>query len=227
VAEKRLRVPNEDIRLREAEIAVSQTRTFQRLFFMKQLGLAYLVYPAASHTRGAHSIECLNQAVKILAALPSRPSREEEDAVRMAALLHDIGHVPFSHTLEDEHAILHKHDRGERFSKVLDRLRAEISSQTARNTVDTARPILEALCEIPGSTQDWKSDLIGGTVCADLLAYITTDAAWTGIEKRPGYYRIYDYFEIRNGRLCIRLTKGGLRNDIISAVMDRDCPEVR
>jgi hypothetical protein len=222
VAEKRLRVPNEDVRLREAEIAVTQTRTFQRLFFLKQLGLAYLVYPAASHTRGAHSIECLNQAVKILAALPreAKPSTEEEDAVRMAALLHDIGHVPFSHTLEDEHAILPKHDRGDRFSKVLDRLHEELGSEAAKRAVDAARPILNALCEIPGFTQDWKSDLIGGTVCADLLAYITTDAAWTGIEKRPGYYRIYDYFEIRDERLCIRLTKGGLRNYIVSSVMD-------
>src|SRR5687768_2719981 len=118
---KRLRIPSEDVRLTAEEIAVTQTRTFQRLFDLKQLGLAYLVYPNATHTRGAHSIRCLAESQRILAAL-HREGDAQAPAVRMAALLHDIGHVPFSHTLEDEHVVLAKHDRPERLNLALDRL---------------------------------------------------------------------------------------------------------
>src|SRR5947209_10728582 len=106
---KRLRIPSEDVRFAAEEIAVTQTRTFQRLFDLKQLGLAYLVYPNATHTRGTHSIRCLGEAVKILNGLAANGDYiEKEDAqkVRLTALLHDIGHLPFSHTLEDEHVIL-------------------------------------------------------------------------------------------------------------------------
>ena len=216
--EKRLRIPNEDVQLTADEVAVTQTRTFQRLFDLKQLGLAYLVYPYASHTRGAHSIRCLREATKILVAL-KKDNDPEAPLVRMAALLHDVGHVPFSHTLEDEHAVLSKHDREDRLNRALDALKKELLVETAK-VVSNATPILLAISGGEPSKQDWRSDLVGNTVCADLLAYITTDAEWTGIEKRPGHYRIYEYFTLHDNRLCIRLTKGGIRTDIVSAIMD-------
>ena len=216
---KRLRIPNVDVRLSADEIAVTQTRQFQRLFFLRQLGLAYLVYPAATHTRATHSIQCLHEASQILRAINIADDSEEGRAVRMAALLHDIGHVPFSHTLEDEHSILPKHDRSERLANALGLLKDELPAQ-AQAAVDLALPILTAVSASDDSAKDWKSDLVGNTVCADLLAYITTDATMTGIEKRPGYYRIYEYFTMEHNRLCIKLTKGGLRTDIVSCVMD-------
>jgi len=214
---KRFRVPKVDVSLSDAEVAVTQTRQFQRLFHLKQLGLAYLVYPAATHTRGAHSIQCLLEASRILAALGIAEADAED--VRMAALLHDIGHIPFSHTLEDEHSVFPKHDRPERLKSSIDLLLADLPSEHHAR-VEVAVPILHALSSDDESTQNWKSDVVGNTVCADLLAYIAADAACTGIEKRPGYYRIYEYFTRESDRLCIRLTKGGLRNDIVSAIMD-------
>lgn len=214
-----MRIPNVDVRLDDAELAVTQTRIFQRLFYLKQVGLAYLVYPAATHTRGAHSIQTLYEAARILDALKIPIDSEDAQNVRMAALLHDIGHLPFSHSLEDEHAILPKHDRPERLGWALDELSKEVDPQTRRR-IEGARPILHAISGGDDVPQDWRSDLVGNTVCADLLAYIRTDAEWTGIEKRPGYYRIYDYFRIEDNRLCIRLTKGGLRNDVVSTITD-------
>ncbi len=216
------------------EAEVTKTRTFQRLFYIKHLGLAYLVYPYGTHTRAAHSIECLDEAAKILDSIEINQEKDEMDwqEVRMAALLHDIGHIPFSHTLEDEHLVLPKHDKGERIQDALDMLKGEVGTK-AWEIIDRAAPILSAISDKSEWTRDWKSDLVGNTVCADLLAYIKTDAAWTGIEKRPGYYRIYDYFNraektVKNNkdeekkeiRLCIQLTKGGLRTDIVSAILD-------
>ena len=67
---------------------------------------------------------------------------------------------------------------------------------------------------------------MGNTICADLLAYIQMDATYTGIEKKSGHYRIYEYLTLKadaatsRKRLCIKLTKGGLRTDIVSAIMD-------
>src|SRR5437870_12057563 len=86
MSEKRFRIPNVDVRLDEDEVAVTQTRTFQRLFFIKQLGLAQHVYPNATHMRGTHSVQCLYEAAKILNAVGKSEAKE----VRMAALLHDI-----------------------------------------------------------------------------------------------------------------------------------------
>lgn len=219
MAGKRFRIPNVDVPLSPQEIAVTQTRQFQRLFFLRQLGLAYLVYPAATHTRGTHSIQCLHEVSQILKSVGVQDDSEDGKKVRMAALLHDIGHVPFSHTLEDEHLILPKHDRPERLKNALGLLKIELGHD-ATEIVDAALPILSAISSSEDAGKDWHSDAVGNTVCADLLAYISTDAAMTGIEKRPGYYRIYEYFIREKGRLCIKLTKGGLRNDIVSCILD-------
>lgn len=230
---KRFRIPNRDVRLTEEESAVTRTRVFQRLFHLKQLGLAYLVYPCATHTRAGHSIECLDEASKLLTSIGVGNRDPDWATVRMAALLHDIGHVPFGHTLEDENLVLPKHDKEDRLQRVLELLKSELrrnkESETVLGLIEKAGPVLAAISEDDESKHDWRSDLVGNTVCADLLAYITTDAAWTGIEKRPGYYRIYDYFEVSDRtvstktnvkRLCIKLTKGGLRPDIVSAILD-------
>src|SRR5580692_10815021 len=62
---KRFRIPTVDVSLNPVEVEIVHTRQFQRLFYLKQLGLAYLVYPGATHTRGVHSIETLYQATRI------------------------------------------------------------------------------------------------------------------------------------------------------------------
>lgn len=76
---------------------------FQRLRRISQLGLTYLVYPGAYHTRFHHALGAMHlmrQAVSILRSKGQDISAEEEEAVYVAILLHDIGHGPFSHALE-------------------------------------------------------------------------------------------------------------------------------
>lgn len=225
-SEKIIRIPEDDVILNQLEVAVLQTSVFQRLFNLKQLGLAYLVYPFATHTRAAHSIQTLNEAHRLLQALKTNHcdvSEMDEAAVRLAALLHDIAHIPFSHTLEDEHLVLEKHDKVNeglgRLYILLDQLEAQLVLRDSRAVFIEARKILTAVCT--KNKQDWRSDIIGSTVCADLLAYIQADAMFTGISKRPGHYRIYQYFTIETNRLCIKITKkGAIRTDVISAIMD-------
>lgn len=76
---------------------------FQRLRRVSQMGLSYLVYPGAHHTRFHHAIGCMylmQNAVRILRFKGVEISNDEENAVYVAILLHDIGHGPFSHALE-------------------------------------------------------------------------------------------------------------------------------
>lgn len=77
---------------------------FQRLRRITQMGLSYLVYPGAHHTRFHHALGCLHlmqKAVQVLRSKAVAISEEEEDALYKAILLHDIGHGPFSHALEN------------------------------------------------------------------------------------------------------------------------------
>ena len=76
---------------------------FQRLRRISQMGLSYLVYPGANHTRFHHALGCMHlmqKAVDVLRFKGVSVSEEEENALYIAILLHDIGHGPFSHAME-------------------------------------------------------------------------------------------------------------------------------
>ncbi len=76
---------------------------FQRLRRISQMGLSYLVYPGANHTRFHHALGCMHlmqKAVDVLRFKDVSVSEEEENALYIAILLHDIGHGPFSHAME-------------------------------------------------------------------------------------------------------------------------------
>jgi len=76
---------------------------FQRLRRITQMGMSYMVYPGAHHTRFHHAIGCMHlmrQAVRVLRFKGIEISENEENAVLVAILLHDIGHGPFSHAME-------------------------------------------------------------------------------------------------------------------------------
>ena len=73
---------------------------FQRLRGIKQLGLAHMVFPGAEHTRFAHSIGVFHLASRVAERLRAVLNEQDRMELRAAALLHDVGHFPFSHTLE-------------------------------------------------------------------------------------------------------------------------------
>ena len=94
------------IRMDAVAVAIMDTAAFQRLRYIRQLGLAHLVYPGATHTRFDHALGVYHLAVRALAILkagPPVPDRVWRGAhlIPYAALLHDIGHYAFSHALEE------------------------------------------------------------------------------------------------------------------------------
>jgi HD superfamily phosphohydrolase len=115
------------------ELAIIDHPAFQRLRRVKQLGLAHMVFPGATHTRFEHSIGAVHVAQLIFEHVNSNHLKLEEDHrqwekicineptsrfIRLAALLHDVGHLPLGHTLEDELNHLHSHDGPERLRRV-------------------------------------------------------------------------------------------------------------
>ncbi|HMA20427.1 MAG TPA: HD domain-containing protein, partial [Gemmatimonadaceae bacterium] len=95
-----------NIRVDELTLQLIDTDVFQRLRYVRQLGLAFLVYPGATHSRFEHALGAYHLARATLALLSERDGlggadAEEQAIVRAAALLHDIGHYPFSHALEE------------------------------------------------------------------------------------------------------------------------------
>src|SRR6185503_12987246 len=77
---------------------------FQRLRRIRQLGMTHLVYPGAHHSRFHHAIGAMHlmqQAIEVLRSKGHSVTKEEHEAALVAILLHDIGHGPFSHALED------------------------------------------------------------------------------------------------------------------------------
>src|SRR6185312_14707807 len=89
------------------------TSAFQRLRYVRQLGLAFLVYPGATHSRFEHALGTYHLARRTLTLFEDHEDfgslgRDECMIARIAALLHDIGHYPFSHALEEIGALNHE-----------------------------------------------------------------------------------------------------------------------
>src|SRR5436190_11658769 len=153
-----------DIELGPLEVELIDTPEFQRLRGIKQLGTAYLVFPSAMHTRFEHSLGASWMAHCIVNALRrSQPiDAEEEGLIRVIALLHDITHIPFGHTLEDERRVLPRHDKDQ------DRVRYFLQEGSVGRILEregTQQGVLDALTT-PGSL---VADITGGSISADLL----------------------------------------------------------
>jgi len=93
-----------DVRLKGCELEVIDTGSFQRLRHLKQLAMSQMAYPNATHTRFAHSIGVFAIMAKIINIAKTTGrivlSRKQQEGLRLAALLHDIGHYPYSHLME-------------------------------------------------------------------------------------------------------------------------------
>lgn len=177
-----------DVRLSRYEVDIINTREIQRLRRIRQLGLTFYVFASGDHSRLSHSVGTLFRAEQLMRSMEEiggvRIDPETRQVARAYALTHDVTHISFGHTMEDELGLFERHDEnsarvrrlvldpGSDLGSVLDR--SEVGRQT-RNLFD------------PDATIHRRSEvteLVSGMVGADLLDYIDRDAVNLGLDHR-------------------------------------------
>src|SRR5205823_8094439 len=164
-----------DIEMGSLEVELMDTPEFQRLRGIKQLGTASLVFPSATHTRFEHSLGTSWMAHRVIEVInrTRQVPADEQQFIRVAALLHDITHIPFGHTLEDERRVLPRHDKDED--------RADyFLGQSAISKILRREGIQDAVRQTLQSGGSYPSDIAGGAISADLLDYLRRDTYFCG-----------------------------------------------
>ncbi|HSW31243.1 MAG TPA: HD domain-containing protein [Longimicrobiales bacterium] len=159
---------------------IVDTAEFQRLRYIRQLGLAHLVYPGATHTRFDHALGVYHLTLTALRQLRERggvPPEvwEGEELVPYAALLHDIGHYAFSHALEElEGDLPADHEEVSRRFFSSPSLRAALSP-LGPNTSDRLHDLIRGESTIP------LRGLVSGSLDLDKMEYLRRDARFCGV----------------------------------------------
>ena len=168
---------------------------FQRLRRIKQLGLTEYVYPGALHTRFHHALGAMHLmqiAIFTLREKGKEISEEEEKGVLIAILLHDIGHGPYSHTLE--HCLIKGVSHEEISKIIIAKLNKEFGLQ-----LSLAIQIFEN--KYP---KKFLHQLVSSQLDTDRLDYLTRDSFFTGVsEGVVGYDRILKMMDVVNDELVI------------------------
>ncbi len=168
----------DNIRLEPEAMACVETAAMQRLRYVRQLGHAFLVYPGATHSRFEHALGAYHLARRAQAMLGDRGDLvgvddDERLAVRLAALLHDIGHYPFSHALEEAGFPDHE-------TLGAERLAAGELGDVLRE-IGGVELISRIAALIQGRSTSALAGLVSGSLDLDKIDYLSRDARMCGV----------------------------------------------
>jgi len=167
-----------NIRVDELTLALVDTEVFQRLRYVRQLGWTYLVYPGATHSRFEHALGTHHLSRRTLALLceaeePTSISEVDQAIIRSAALLHDVGHYPFSHALEEIGALHH-----EDVARPLITEGSVATLLSSRLGEDAPAKVFDL---IRGRSDSSLQGLISGSLDLDKIEYLKRDAFMCGV----------------------------------------------
>ena len=186
-----LSIPNELI------FDVLQHPYVQRLSRIRQLGLSYLVYPGAMHSRFGHSLGAMHlmqEAIQSLRLKDVEITADEETAAMIAILLHDIGHGPFSHVLE--HTIVDGVSHEDISLLMMERINLDLNGR-----LDTAIAIFKN--EYP---KHFLHQLISSQLDVDRMDYLCRDSFFTGVQEgRVASERLLKMLDVRDDRLVVQV----------------------
>ena len=275
-----------DVFITKLEQMLLDTPPMQRLRRVDQLGTTHLVYPGATHTRFSHSLGAVGVVQTLIDAVVDQRNRpqptvdlfsEWETAkgtfekklasatvlARLGALLHDIGHLPYGHTIEDDLKLLTSHDEnGHRFTllwkQVLASCKSQIDDEFTRGELDSdearkkrnsllplrqgqllyddlRRLILskekskskETISAVDKVEYPFTVDMVGNTICADLLDYLQRDHTFAGLPISLGRRYLSSFYVtpdakagIYKRRMALLIRRNGKRRqDIVTEIL--------
>ena len=188
------------IRVYDHELEIIDNPIFQRLRRIKQLSGAHLTYPAAQHTRFEHSLGVMHIASQAGYVLKEKGilKSHEIKILRLAGLLHDIGHGPFSHLFEE--IIQQKKISHEDFGKAII-LKSEIGDTLTKNGFDKKFITKVAFGE---SKYQYLNEIISGTLSADIMDYLLRDGYFTGAEHaKIDHKRLTQSLDVHKKKLAL------------------------
>ena len=183
------------IKITEEERQLIDSVFVQRLRRIHQLAGAYLVYPGGVHTRFEHCIGTMHVAGLIGQSVAAKAGLHDDDIqeLRIAALLHDVGHGPFSHLFEEvlaEKTDLTHEDLSQRIV-----LESDIGHILKRNGYRPSR--IAKFCVGKSSGQPFMNQVIAGGLSADMMDYLLRDTYFTGVEYgKVDIQRVIDSLDV-------------------------------
>ncbi len=183
------------IKIKEEERAIIDSPFVQRLRRIHQLAGAYMVYPGGVHSRFEHVLGTMHVAGLIAESLADKVDLGEEQIqeLRLAALLHDVGHGPFSHLFEevltDKTGLSHE-DMSQRIV-----LESDIRGILERYSISASA--MSKLCIGKQKTHPFMNEVIAGGLSADIMDYLLRDSYFTGVEYgKVDIHRVIDSLEV-------------------------------
>ncbi len=174
-----------DISLNSFEVEIMDMPQFQRLRRIKQLGLINLIYPGATHTRFEHCVGTMNLGSKLAEEL--NLSEYEIELIRASALLHDIGHGPFSHVSEGVLSVPH-----EELSKYV------ITKTSMKDLLEEKFDVKQIVDIING--QSHLGPIVSGELDVDRMDYLLRDSHNTGVSYgKIDYERLISNLSLEDG----------------------------
>jgi len=169
----------------------------QRLNRIRQLGLSYLVYPGAMHSRFGHSLGAMHlmqEAISSLRLKGVEITEHEATSAMIAILLHDVGHGPFSHVLE--HTLVDGVTHEDISLLMMERINIDLNGQ-----LDTAISIFRN--EYP---KHFLHQLISSQLDVDRMDYLCRDSFFTGVQEgRVASERLLKMLDVRNDKLVVQV----------------------
>ncbi len=178
----------------DKELQIIDTLPLQRLRRIKQLALANLVYPGATHTRFDHSLGVYHVASLISEQLlPGSEYQEQRNTIRYAALLHDVGHGPFSHVSE---TVLKKFFRCNNTEEVHEQITIKLIEEDKElHKILSPNEIEKVIGLLRGKNVDYSimKEIISGPLDADKMDYLLRDSHYCGVK-----YGVFDLERLIN-----------------------------
>lgn len=189
------------IRVYETELKIIDSPIFQRLRRIRQLSGAHLTYPGAQHSRFEHSLGVMHIAGQTAVALNEKGflSSDQIYDIRIAALLHDVGHGPFSHLFEEVLQIKKKTSHEEIGKKII--LHSEIGDTLSKSSVN--KKLITKLA-FGDSKYRFVNEIISGSLSADMMDYLQRDGYFTGAEHaKIDHQRIIQSLDVYKSKLAL------------------------